>query len=372
MRIFLMGIIVISTLAACSEEQEPQAQAPDIEAGRAMAAEQCSGCHGLDGRGQESDIPDLAAQPADYLADALHAYQDGRRHHAALRDLASDMSEANIRNIAAYYASLPPVEAVSDLEPQPPGGSSYHDGAAIAAICTDCHGERGYSQTPGVPSLAGQQPAYLIVSTLEYVTGNRGHAEKEKMLQGLQQIDIEKMSLYFASQSPPVREAPPFGDPARGEPLSAACGECHGARGVSHEPLVPSLAGQEPTYLVDAITAYRDEERHHEVMMTDSSDAEIEDIAAFYAVQGGEAAADDSLAVQELAAKCDRCHAPTTGTFSMAVPTLYGQNREYLVKAMKAYRDDARGSAMMHKMSAAYNDQMIEGIANYYAIHSGN
>ena len=45
-----------------------------------------------------------------------------------------------------------------------------------------------------------------------------------------------------------------------GEPLTAICGSCHGARGVSLDPLVPSLAGQEPVYLVNSIRAYRDEE----------------------------------------------------------------------------------------------------------------
>ena len=372
MRNFLLGMIALSTLAACSEEQGQPAQLTDIEAGKAIAEERCSGCHGLDGRGQESDIPDLAAQPADYLADALHAYKDGRRHHAALRDMVSGMSEAEIRNIAAYYSSLPAVEVSVETAPTPRGEAVYEDGAEIAAICTDCHGENGYSEEPGIPSLAGQQPAYLIASTLEYVKGKRGHAEKEQMLQGLRQIDIEKMSLYFASQLPPVREAPPFGDPARGEPLSAACGECHGARGIGHEPLVPSLAGQEPYYLVKAIKAYRDQDRHHDVMMTDRSDADIEDIAAFYAVQGVEAAAAESWAVQELAAKCDRCHAPSTGTFSTAMPSLRGQNREYLVKAMKAYRDDERASTMMHKMSADYSDEMIEALATHYAVRSGN
>lgn len=372
MRNFLLGFIAFSVLAACSEDAEGPVQSVNIEAGRAIAETDCSGCHGLDGRGQGSDIPDLAAQPAEYLVDALHAYKDGRRHHAALRDIASDLSESNIRDIAGYYASLPAPSPEASPEQPVQAESSYHEGAAVAEICTDCHGENGYSDTPGIPSLAGQQPAYLIASTLEYVKGDRGHAEKEKMLQGLRQVDIEKMALYFASQSPPSRPAPAFGDPAKGEPLSAACGECHGARGISHEPLVPSLAGQEPHYLVNSIKAYRDHERHHETMIADRTDAEIEDIAAYYAVQGAEAADDTSQAVQEMAAKCNRCHAPTTDTFTMVVPSLYGQNREYLVKAMKAYRGDDRGSAMMHKMSANYSDEMIEDIATYYATHAGN
>ena len=74
-------------------------------------------------------------------------------------ELISSMSEADIRNIAAWYASLPPVPPApapaDDLSP-------YSEGREVAEVCTDCHGDRGISMTAGVPSLAGQQPAYLV------------------------------------------------------------------------------------------------------------------------------------------------------------------------------------------------------------------
>lgn len=369
MRVFLLGIVLVLFLIACAEEHEPSGPIVDLDAGKAIAEASCAGCHGMDGRGEASEIPNLAAQPAEYLVESLYAYKDGRRHHAALQDMTSGMSGADIRNIAGYYASLPPLEFIAVTQTSLPGASSYEEGADIATICFECHGENGYSTTPGIPNLAGQQPAYLIVSTQEYVKGNRGHQEKEAMLQGLGQMDIERMAMYFASQRPAVREAPAVGDPANGEPLSAGCGECHGARGVSHDPLIPSLAGQEPVYLVTAIKAYRSHEREHEDMMTEKTDQEIEDIAAYYAIQTGEAAGDPSVPMKELAAKCDRCHGPAAGTTSMVVPALNGQNREYLVGVMKAYRDNDRGNSMMHKMSSNYSDETIEAIATYYANH---
>lgn len=363
----LAGVGALLMLGACSKEAETP-PAGDVEAGKALVAEECAGCHGMDGRGEKSNIPNLAAQPAEYLADALNAYRDGRRHHAALEELAASLSDADIRNIAAYYASQPPLPVLEPTEHLNAAAALYDEGGKIAAICEKCHGEGGYSVEAGVPSLAGQQPAYLIASTQEYVKGNRGHAEKEEMLRGLEQLDIEKMAMYFASQIPPQREPPPFGDPQRGEPLTADCGECHGAHGVSRDPLVPSLAGQEPNYLVKAIKAYRDHERHQdEEMLAGQTDAEIEDIAAYYSVQQARAAADESPAMEELAAKCDRCHGPPVGERKLVVPALNGQNREYLVKVMKAYRDDERGSRMMHKMSARYSDETIEAIAAYYA-----
>jgi len=368
MKHILYSLALLTFLAACTGEPPPAQPAADLAAGKAIAERNCSACHGMDGRGKTAEIPNLAAQPAEYLIEALHAYRDGKRHHAALQNMTTGMSEADIANIAGYYASLPAVAPVASASQEQGKPSSYGEGAAVAAACTECHGENGVSNTPGIPSLAGQQPVYLIVSTQEYKDGSRGHVEKEEMLKDLERIDIEKMAMYFAAQIPPVREAPPFGDPSAGEPLTAGCGGCHGERGISHDPMVPSLAGQEPNYLVNAIKAYRDHKREHEEMVTDKNDQEIEDIAAYYAVQTPQAA-DQSESVQELAAKCDRCHGLAVGKAAIVVPSLNGQNREYLVRVMKAYREGDRGSSMMHKMSADYSDEMIEKIASYYASH---
>jgi cytochrome c553 len=356
-------------MAACTEEHEAPVPAADVSAGKSIAEANCSGCHAMNGQGKTAEIPNLAAQPAEYLVEAMQAYRTGQRHHAALQKLITGFSEADIHNIASYFASLPPIE--SGLA-SANSNAAYHQGAEIAVVCTVCHGERGFSTTPGVPSLAGQQPTYLIVSTQEYADGSRGHVEKEEMLRGLRDVDIEKMAMYFASQTPPLREPPPFGDPEAGEPLTANCGSCHGARGISQDPMVPNLAGQEPTYLVNAIKAYRSKERSHEDMVTDKSDEEIESIAAFYSVQTASSVTEAGEQTDEVIAKCERCHGRAPGESTMVVPVLRGQKQEYLLHVMKQYRDGERGSSMMHKMSSGYSDDLLEEIAAYYATHTRN
>jgi cytochrome c553 len=366
MKNILIGIAVLMFLGACSREQDSSEPAVDIDAGKTFVSANCSACHSADGQGKTTEIPNLAAQPAEYLVEAMHAYREGRRHHAALQDLIAGFSEEDIRNIAGYFASLPPVKPVPAVSE---GDVAYQQGAKVAANCTVCHGDRGISNDPGIPSLAGQQPVYLIVSTQEYASGSRGHAEKEKMLRGLGDVDIEKMALYFASQAPELRDPPPFGDVKAGEPLTAVCGSCHGARGVSQDPLVPSLAGQEPTYLVNAIKAYRSNERSHEDMVTDKSDQEIQSIAAYYSIQAAGSVTESGEQLDLVIAKCERCHGQAPGESTMAVPSLGGQQQEYLFRVMKQYRDDDRGSSMMHKMSFGYSDELLAEIAAYYASH---
>jgi cytochrome c553 len=339
----------------------------DLVAGKALAEANCAGCHDLTGRGAAPGIPHLAAQVNDYLLDSLRAYREGRRFHAALQDMTAHMSAAELRDVAAYYASLAPVEDTSGTTGQESLASPYQQGEAAAQACAACHGADGNSQMSGTPSLAGQQPLYFVAAVRAYLSGLRDILEMEHSLRGLSKIEVENMALYYASQTPAMREPPAVGDAAAGEPLSAQCGGCHGAHGVSHDAATPSLAGQDAQYLVIATKSYRDHTRHHDVMLADSSDEEIQNIAAFYAVQESKAAEDGRTTAQELIDKCDRCHGSDIDNVAMVMPKIGGQDKEYLARALRAYRDDRRESSMMHKMTLPYSDTLIETVASVYA-----
>jgi cytochrome c553 len=189
------------------------------------------------------------------------------------------------------------------------------------------------------------------------------------MLRPLSRLDVENIALFFASQTPVPHGVGPVGDPAAGEPLSALCGGCHGSHGVSTDTLTPTLAGQDFTYLVEAIKAYRTTRKRENMRLyiTGLSDKEIENIAAFYTVQKSKAVERGQTIIQELTEKCNRCHGSTADNPSLAVPKIGGQDRDYLVMALRAYRDDKRESSTMHKMSLPYGDSIIESIASHYA-----
>ena len=76
------------------------------------------------------------------------------------------------------------------------------------------------------------------------------------------------------------------GDPAAGKAKAAMCAACHGATGISNNPLWPNLAGQKEQYLVKQMKAFRDGQRQDPSMSPMArglSDADIENLAAFYA-----------------------------------------------------------------------------------------
>lgn len=89
-------------------------QADDIEAGR-VKANVCSGCHGQDGMSPNDIWPNLAGQRAGYVARQLRAFRSGKRVDPIMATFAAPLTDQDVIDIAAYYASLkPPVS----IEPQ--------------------------------------------------------------------------------------------------------------------------------------------------------------------------------------------------------------------------------------------------------------
>jgi len=365
---FLTIAVLSMALMGCGEKTAPSAKsaAADVGAGKAIAERDCKACHGLDGKGVAPAIPNLAAQRARYLYNSLKEYKDGKRSHAALKNLATNMSEADLNNVAAYFASLPPMAstAAADIKHSSP----YEKGKALAAPCAKCHGEDGNSNIPGTPSLAGQQPHYLVAAIQEYHQGDRAKGVMTSSLRDSGKLELESMALYFATQTPVKRAAAARGDAAAGEPASAMCGGCHGAHGVSVDAATPSLAGQDAEYLVKATKAYRTTRKNWGMQryVAGLGDKDIDNIAAYYAAQSPKPADQVPTSTQELAAKCDRCH-DQDATETMAAPKMKGQDKDYLVMALRAYRDDKRESSTMHRMSFPYSNAIIESLASWYA-----
>lgn len=85
--------------------------AADTAAGQAKAKEICQACHGLDGNSATADYPKLGGQYPDYLAKALRDYKSGARKNPIMAGFAGALTAKDIDNVAAYYASQPPVLA---------------------------------------------------------------------------------------------------------------------------------------------------------------------------------------------------------------------------------------------------------------------
>ncbi len=99
------SILILGLLAAAWPVSQAQAQA-DIEAGKAKA-EPCTACHGANGVSVGAGIPNLAGQKAKYLANQLQAFKAGKRKNPVMNAIATQLSDADIADLAAFWNSLP-------------------------------------------------------------------------------------------------------------------------------------------------------------------------------------------------------------------------------------------------------------------------
>jgi cytochrome c553 len=94
--IFFFAAVALSPLAAA---------AADPQSGRAKAAP-CAVCHGQDGISTLPNAPHLAGQPAIYVEEQLKNYRSGKRQHEVMNVVAKPLSDADIADLAAWYAAI--------------------------------------------------------------------------------------------------------------------------------------------------------------------------------------------------------------------------------------------------------------------------
>jgi cytochrome c553 len=92
--------------AALAATNPLPATAGDARAGRAKAATICQGCHGMDGLSKHPEAPNIAGQVENYLVKTLHQYRSGERQNELMTLAAKELTDAEIENLAAYYAAI--------------------------------------------------------------------------------------------------------------------------------------------------------------------------------------------------------------------------------------------------------------------------
>jgi len=94
------ALAIVATMVALP------AASQDAAAGRAKAQQLCAVCHGPNGLATAPDAPHLAGQSAIYTAAQLRAYRSGERKHEVMAVIARQLSDADMAELAAWYASI--------------------------------------------------------------------------------------------------------------------------------------------------------------------------------------------------------------------------------------------------------------------------
>jgi cytochrome c553 len=166
------------------------------------------------------------------------------------------------------------------------------------------------------------------------------------------------------------------GDPAHGKALSNTCLGCHGIPNYKNaypNYSVPKLEGQHPEYIVAALQGYRGGDRSHLTMHSQASslsDQDMRDIAAYFSAEPLKPDAKPVGKAPEAAQVCVACHGTNgVGIVSM-YPTLAGQHRDYIVRALTEYKKGGRKNPIMKTFAEQLKDEQIEELAEYYSLQS--
>ncbi|MEM7430470.1 MAG: c-type cytochrome [Pseudomonadota bacterium] len=186
------GLLATAIAVICALVSPAAVAEGNAEEGAALGYS-CLGCHGIDGYRNAYPsyrVPKLGGQKASYLEIALRGYRDGTRKHPTMNGQAESLSDEQIENVAAYFATL-------NADTVEAGGS---EGISLeqAATCTACHGQNGISLSPAWPTLAGQHEDYLVHALKAYRDGDRSDPQMMPMAANLTDPEIKLLAKYFS------------------------------------------------------------------------------------------------------------------------------------------------------------------------------
>jgi len=168
----------------------------------------------------------------------------------------------------------------------------------------------------------------------------------------------------------------PTGDATRGKALAYTCNGCHAIpnyKNVYPTYSVPKLHGQRPEYLLAALKAYKSGERSHGTMHSQASSLSEQDMADVAAYLSGPAVLTQSkndapAATRPKASEaCLACHGTNGVGITADFPTIAGQHRDYIERALHDYQKGGRKNVIMKGMAANLTKEDIEQLAAYYS-----
>ncbi|REG50696.1 cbb3-type cytochrome c oxidase subunit III [Paraburkholderia sp. BL6669N2] len=184
-------------------EVTPQllAGATQLSIGRgATLALRCTMCHGERGM-SGANSPNLAGQYAIAIYKQLQDFQSGARTNAVMSPMAANLSDPDMRDLAAYYGSLPRPRLAQGLNAAGAPGIVMH-GAPLRNIpaCATCHG--GIDNKAGSPWLDGLPAAYMRAQLQAFASGERHNDISEQMrniARNMTPDEIAAAASYYAN-----------------------------------------------------------------------------------------------------------------------------------------------------------------------------
>jgi cytochrome c553 len=179
--LFLSGLLAITMAASAGAEEAQAAAKPDLAKGQATSAAVCGACHTADGSRGSPANPILQGQHPEYLAKQLAEFKEGKRDNPIMKGMAATLSEADMKNVAAFYASKQAKPGFAkNKETIALGEKIYRGGIADRSIpaCAACHSPTGAGIPAQYPRLAGQHSDYTEAQLVAFRGGVRKNSDQ--------------------------------------------------------------------------------------------------------------------------------------------------------------------------------------------------
>jgi cytochrome c553 len=208
MKLIHVKPIAALALAAClsgplfaAEAEAPAAKA-DPAKGQAISTAVCGACHTADGSRGLPANPILQGQHPEYLVKQLTEFKSGKRDNAIMKGMAGTLSEADMKNVAAFYAGKQAKPGFAkSKETVALGEKIWRAGIAERSIpaCAGCHGPNGAGIPAQYPRLAGQHADYAEAQLKAFRDGVRkNNAQMTGVAARLNDREIKAVSDYVA------------------------------------------------------------------------------------------------------------------------------------------------------------------------------
>lgn len=190
----LAAAVTLSTLVALPL---PAVAKGSAEAGANKTAT-CIACHGTNGNSVNPEWPSLAGQNAAYIAEQLQLFKANKRLNPNMNPQVAALTDEDIADIAAYYATQTPTGLEADPSYWKAGEKLYRAGDAKRAIpaCQACHGPVGRGNPgAGFPAVRAQHSVYTVKQLNDYMSQNRyrdAEGKVQKSRNGQMMIEIAK------------------------------------------------------------------------------------------------------------------------------------------------------------------------------------
>ena len=198
------GSAAAPAAAAPAEAATAAVKPGDATAGQGKAAV-CGACHGIDGNSADPQYPKLAGQHEAYIARQLTNFKAAKRQNPIMLGMASPLSEQDMHDIGAYFATKVSRPGVADEALVEHGQKLYREGDVERGIpaCMACHLTDGRGNpSAGYPQLAGQHAQYVEATLKSWhdgtVWGDDAHAQiMPAIAKKLEAKDITALASYI-------------------------------------------------------------------------------------------------------------------------------------------------------------------------------